>query len=78
MKEDRLERDEDPLKYLSINKKKYPILSIIAKKYLCIPPSEAVSERVFSTGGNICTPKRNTLTPNQIEMLTFLKRNKLD
>ena len=68
MKKDIFERARDPLNYWSLIKKKYPSLSIFAKIYLCIPPSEAVSERVLSTGENICTTKRITLTTNQIEV----------
>ena len=40
-----------------------PILSCLARKYLCISTSVA-SERAFSTGGNIDTSKRNCLKPH--------------
>ena len=52
-----------------------PTLANIAKKILAIPASSAKSERVFSTGGNIVTAKRNRLAPKKVENLIVIKEN---
>ncbi|KAF4530311.1 hypothetical protein B566_EDAN017646 [Ephemera danica] len=54
---------------------KYPTISKLAKRYLCIPATSAPSERVFSTAGNIITAKRNCLAPENVEMLIFIFQN---
>ena len=53
----------------------YPLLSGLANKFLCAPPSSIESERLFSTGGNIFTPHRNQLVPQKGEQLMFLNYN---
>ena len=53
-----------------------PLLSKIAKRVLAIPASSAKSERVFSTGGNVVTVKRNRLAPKKVEALVLIKENK--
>ncbi|XP_046403790.1 zinc finger BED domain-containing protein 4-like [Ischnura elegans] len=50
-------------------------LKQVAKKYLCVPPSTVLSERLFSAAGNICDQKRNRLDPERIKMLVFLNKN---
>jgi len=52
---------------------KYPRISILARKYLCIPATSAASERVFSTGGLIVTSRRHHLNPGTVRALMFLK-----
>ena len=41
-----------------------------------ITASQASSERCFSVGTNICTPKRSNLKPAKIEELVTIKINK--
>ena len=53
-----------------------PLLSNLAKKVLTVPASSSKSERVFSTGGNIVTSKRNRLDPSKVENLIVIKENK--
>ena len=53
-----------------------PILSKVAKKVLTIPASSAKSEKVFSTGGNFVTKKRNRIAPKKVEELIIIKENK--
>ena len=48
----------DPLNWWSLNATNYPIISVLAKKYLAIPASSASSERVFSMAKNITDKKR--------------------
>ena len=75
MLELQINRNEDPLKWWYNNESRYPCLSLIAKKYLCIPATSASSERVFSTSGNIVTHKRSTLTSENVQSLVFLNYN---
>ena len=66
-----------PLDWWKSNAKHFPRLGMVAKKYLCIPATSAPSERVFSTAGNIVTPKRSRLNPSKVDKLVFLAHNKL-
>ena len=52
-----------------------PLLASLAKRILTIPASSSKSERVFSTGGNIVTAKRNRLSPKNVESLIVIKEN---
>lgn len=54
---------------------RYPILSELAKQYLCCPASSVSSERVFSKTGTIDTDKRNRLRGELVGMLVFLNTN---
>ena len=51
----------------------YLIVARIAKDYLSIPATSALSECVFSQGGDIVTKKRNKLTSDSIRMIVCLK-----
>ena len=53
----------------------YPMLSVVARKYLSCPPTSVESERLFSIGGGIYTPERSRLTPQHGEKLMFLQYN---
>jgi len=53
----------------------FPILAILAYKYLGICPTFVSSERLFSDVGNNITAKRIRLKPNLVSEMTFLKRN---
>jgi len=65
----------NPLIWWKNNELKYPNLALLAKKYLCAPATSVTSERCFSTAGNIVTSKRSCLLPENVNLLTFLKRN---
>jgi len=52
-----------------------PMLSTLAKKFLCICATSVSSERAFSSGGNIVTSKRNYLKPHVVDQLVFLAKN---
>ena len=51
-------------------------LARLAKKYLCIPASSVSSERIFSLAGNIINKKRCRLSPDMVDMLVFLNKNR--
>ena len=70
------EKDLDVLSWWKGHEKVMPLLSKIAKKALTILCSSAKSERVFSTGGNFVTSKRNSLAPKKVEDLIIIKENK--
>jgi hypothetical protein len=63
----------NPLNYWNHNKDKYPILSIIAKRYLQIPATSASSERFFSQGALNITKLRNRLNKDTFETIMCLK-----
>lgn len=48
----------------------------MARDILCIPASEALVERVFSTARGVCNYKRNQMTPDTIRgiMLVFYRQ----
>ena len=69
-------KDVDVLAWWKGHEKVLPLLAKVAKKVLTIPCSSAKSERVFSTGGNFVTAKRNSLAPKKVEDLIIIKENK--
>jgi len=56
-------------------KSKFPILSNLAKKYLCISATSTPSERLFSDAGNTMTVKKTSLNQNLFERMVILKKN---
>jgi len=58
------------------NKKDFPLLALLARKFLCIMPASASIERVFSTGGNVVSKKRSSLSPETIEDLVLVHDNR--
>lgn len=73
--ESSINRNDDPLVWWKNNQHRYPFLSKLARKYLCIPATSAPSERVFSSSGNIVTNRRSNLTPDIVKSLVFLHHN---
>ncbi|XP_046560924.1 zinc finger BED domain-containing protein 4-like [Haliotis rubra] len=57
------------------NAQYFPRISGLARKYLAIPASSVPSERVFSLAGNLVNKKRARLSPNNIDLLVFLRKN---
>ncbi|XP_060765942.1 E3 SUMO-protein ligase ZBED1-like [Neoarius graeffei] len=54
-----------------------PLLSSLAKRYLCIPATSVASERVFSTAGDIVSTKYSLLKHEHVDQLIFLKKKNL-
>ena len=68
--------DNDPLMWWkSYGQSNYPMMSRLARKYLCACATSVPSERVFSTAGNVVTPLRSLLKPEKVNMLVFLAKN---
>mmetsp|Transcript_12832 Transcript_12832/g.25980 ORF Transcript_12832/g.25980 Transcript_12832/m.25980 type:complete len:754 (-) Transcript_12832:39-2300(-) len=66
---------EDALKWWSNNSLKFPILSVLAFRYLSIPATSAASERLWSLANQIITKNRTQLEGNIVRDLIFLKEN---
>ena len=63
----------DPLGWWRINAVKFPLLAALARRLLAIPASQAQSERVFSSAGQIVAQTRNRLSSENVELLGALK-----
>ncbi|CAM9620525.1 unnamed protein product, partial [Hapterophycus canaliculatus] len=63
----------DPLQWWGIKAREYPMLAALARRVLCIPASQAQSERVFSAAGQIVSPTRSRLDPEHVELMVFLR-----
>ncbi|KAK1889018.1 Zinc finger BED domain containing protein 1 [Dissostichus eleginoides] len=70
-----IHKKDDPLRWWRENKGRFPVLSKLARSFLCIPATSTPSERIFSVAGNICSQKRASLSGDHVEMLTFLHFN---
>ncbi|CAJ0831358.1 4022_t:CDS:2 [Entrophospora sp. SA101] len=68
-------RSVDPFLWWNERKNELPIMSKLARKYLCMSATSVPSECLFSDVGNHITPHRNRLSPDFISKLIFLKRN---
>lgn len=70
-----VDRKQNPYKWWTENKYKYPHIFKIVLRYLSAPGSTVFSERLFSTEGLVYEQHRNRLLPDNGEMLTCLNRN---
>lgn len=75
MLEQPVDRNDNPLAWWHNNESRFPLLALVANKYLSIPSTSSPSERVFSTSGNIVTHKRSVLSPDSVKYLVFLNYN---
>ena len=62
-----------PLDWWRINAVKFPLLAALARRLLAITASQAQSERVFSSAGQIVTQTCNRLSSENVELLVALK-----
>ncbi|CAB4426362.1 unnamed protein product [Rhizophagus irregularis] len=67
--------NKNPLDWWRAKREIFPILSLLAQKYLGIPATSVSSERLFSDAGNHIRAKRNSLDPDLLGKMIFLKRN---
>ncbi|KAJ8333738.1 hypothetical protein SKAU_G00410570 [Synaphobranchus kaupii] len=57
--------ETNPLEWWKQHEVNFPLVAMLAKKYLCIPTTSSPSERAFSASGNIVTNyKKNTYSHN--------------
>ena len=68
-------QEASPYEWWMHNAARFPILSTLAKKYLSSPPSSVESERIFSLGTQIYSPKRNRISAISAERLMYLNYN---
>ena len=67
-----LPRHQDPMKYWTSHQHAFPTVYPIAIRYLTVCGASVASERVVSTLNNVCSDKRNRLTPTHVNSLVFL------
>ena len=65
--------ETNALAFWKVHQSDYPILSAMAKDYLTIQASSVSAERAFSSGTNLVTADRCSLSGETIEMAQFLK-----
>ncbi|XP_015378107.1 PREDICTED: zinc finger BED domain-containing protein 4-like [Diuraphis noxia] len=75
VKEKTINKNACPLVWWKENSSRYPNISKLAKKKVCIPSTSTPSERAFSNAGNIITAKRNCLSGETAKLLIFLSHN---
>jgi len=68
-------KEADPLMWWQMEGKSYPILQVLAQRYLAIPATSAPIECVWSTAGNTVTKKRASLDSDTVEDLVFSHEN---
>ena len=72
-KKEDVDEETDPFAWWREREAKYPILSRLAKKYLCIPATSVEAERRFSDLGLLLTKRRLCMTGDHVDMCLFLK-----
>ncbi len=70
-----IQRKADPLEWWNDNKHIYPSIAKVASKYLCTLATSVPSERLFSVAGEVISHKRNSLKPQNVDMMLFLNKN---
>lgn len=72
-KEKQIGQDADPLAHWRTKMIEYPLIALVARKWLAVPASSAESERLFSSAGLTVDKKRTTLGTERVSTLVFLK-----
>lgn len=67
--------ESDPLQWWKNERQRFPILAVLAQKYLCICGTSVPSECLFSKSGFIVNEFRSCLKPECVDKLVFLARN---
>jgi len=68
-----LEDHVDPLLWWQVRREEFPILSQIARDYLCIQATSVASEQAFSVAGQTISPLRNRLDGETARVTLCLK-----
>jgi hypothetical protein len=67
-----IERSQCPFIWWNANRARFPGLATMAREFLMIPnTSVPISERLFSTAGNVTRKKRSSLKPNKAQIRQF-------
>ena len=69
----RLDKECDPLEWWKKRSERYPLLSKMVRKYLCVPATSVESERTFSSLGLLLTKRRLCMTGENVNKQLFLK-----
>ena len=72
------EKDRDPLEFWRLNAGRFPVLAVLARRYLAIPASSASSERLFSRLKLIATAARQNLSSHTLCQLLFVEAHQHD
>lgn len=70
-----VQEDRDPLGYWKAKQSEFPILTMLAEKYLAIPATSAPVERLFSVAGKLFRPERCNLGDKRFEQLMMIRCN---
>lgn len=68
--------DSSPTAWWKVNEGRFPRLTNLARKYLAIPNTSVPAERVFSAADLIVNRPCTRLTPDHVDMLIFLNKNR--
>ena len=63
---------DDPLQWWKVNQNLYPVMCVVAKKYLCVQATSTTAERAMSLLGNIVSKKRCQLSDEHVNRLSYL------
>ena len=69
------ETEEDPLRWWADHESHFPVIAMLARRFLSIPASSAPSERIFSLAAAIATKSRNLLSTARLSKMIFCKQN---
>ena len=69
-----ISRTDSPFTYWAVNRKKFPRLATLARRFLSAPMGSVASEREFKIAKRVTT-NRGTLKPGNVEKLLFMKYN---
>jgi hypothetical protein len=64
------DRITEPLAFWTAHAAQFPILARFARRTFACSATSADAERLFSHAGDVCTPDRNSLSAESINMLT--------
>ena len=65
-------RKTNPVQFWGQRRAQFPLLSIVARKYLQIPATSVPSERIFLLAGFVVRKKRTKLLPKHVNQQIFL------
>lgn len=75
LKQNVIDAKSCPLAWWSENKTHFSHLAIVAQNFLAGPATQASTERLFSTVGNVVTHERIQLLTDHVEELAFCHEN---